>query len=316
MLETPESVNYVPLRDDYHLLIASWNIQHFGSTERYDESYWYIAEVLSRFDLIAIQGVKQSLRDLEIVASLLGPWWKYIVSDVTTGDPGNEERLAYLYDNRKVQFSGMAGEIVLPKIVNAKGQLYPASQLVRTPHMAGFQSGWFKFIICTLHFLRGEEEADHVIRVEEVKQITTFLIERQAEHGAWPRNMILLGDFNMSDPSGVVARALMDSGFSIPHGPENHRSTNVGKEARFYYQIAYLFKDAVGVDPTWLGVVDIFDAVYSDDKFADYAADLRTASGLVPAKPLSYYRNIWRRREISDHLLLWVQLPIEFSNTR
>jgi hypothetical protein len=126
--------------------------------------------------------------------------------------------------------------------------------------------------------------------------------------------MILLGDFNMFDPNGVAARALANSGFSIPHGRSDLRATNVGKEARFYDQIAYLFENSDGMLPTSIGVVDFFDAVYSDDKFADYAAGLRTASGSAPADPLRYYRNSWRRREISDHLLLWVQLPIDFSN--
>jgi hypothetical protein len=30
---------------------------------------------------------------------------------------------------------------------------------------------------------------------------------------------------------------------------------------------------------------------------------------------MKYYRISWRRREMSDHLLLWVQLPIDFSTT-
>ena len=67
------------------------------------------------------------------------------------------------------------------------------------------------------------------------------------------------------------------------------------------------------MNPTSLGVVDFFDAVYSDDKFEDYRDDLRTSSGKAPTNPLSYYQQHWRRREMSDHLLLWVQLPIDFS---
>jgi endonuclease/exonuclease/phosphatase family metal-dependent hydrolase len=313
--EDPQSLNFVPAKSESHLLLATWNIQHFGSTERYDESLWYIAEVLSRFDLIAIQEVKQSLRDLELVTQLLGPWWKYIVSDVTAGEPGNEERLAYLFDNRRVRFSGLAGEIVLPPIEDAEGHLYPVRQLVRTPYMAGFKAGWSSFILSTVHLIWGEEVEGFAPRVEEVEQITDFLVNRRSEHGAWSRNMILLGDFNMFDPGGVAAQALTNSGLSIPHGREDLRATNVGQEARFYDQIAFLLEDAEIMNPSSLGVVDFFDAVYSDEKFADYREDLRTAAGAVPANPLKYYRQYWRRREMSDHLLLWVQLPIDFSNT-
>ena len=313
-LEDPQGLNFVPAKSETQLLLATWNIQHFGSTERYDESFWYIAEILSHFDLIAIQEVKQSLQDLEVVTRLLGPWWRYIVSDVTVGDPGNRERLAYLFDSRKARFSGLAGEIVLPAVKDEAGNQFQARQLVRTPYMAGFKSDWFEFILSTVHLLWGEEAADHVPRVEEVEQLTNFLVKRRAEHGAWSRNIILLGDFNMFDPDGVAARALANSGFSIPHGRKDLRATNVGKEARFYDQIAYLFDDSNAMVPTSIGVVDFFDAVYSDGKFEDYSAELRTASGSAPADPLRYYRNSWRRREMSDHLLLWVQLPIDFSN--
>lgn len=314
ILNDRQSLNCVPAKSETQLLLATWNIQHFGSTERYDESLWYIAEVLSRFDLIAVQEVKQSLRDLEIVTQLLGPWWRYLVSDVSAGDLGNEERLAYLFDHRRVRFSGLAGEIVLPPIKNEKGDLYPARQLVRTPYMAGFRAGWFSFIISTIHLIWGEEVEDFAPRVEEIEQVTDFLVNRRSEHGAWSRNMILLGDFNMFDPNGVAAQALKNSGFSIPHGRENLRATNVGHQARFYDQIAFLLEDAEGMNPTSLGVVDFFDAVYSDEKFEYYRDGLRTSSGAVPADPWSYYQQYWRRREMSDHLLLWVQLPIDFSD--
>ena len=39
------------------LLLATWNIQAFGGSSRTEESLWYIAEILSRFDLIAVQEV-------------------------------------------------------------------------------------------------------------------------------------------------------------------------------------------------------------------------------------------------------------------
>ena len=54
----------VEKKADENLLVASWNIKEFGHTkQRLDESYIYIAEILSRFDLIAIQEVKSTLKD-------------------------------------------------------------------------------------------------------------------------------------------------------------------------------------------------------------------------------------------------------------
>lgn len=40
------------------LLLATWNIRAFGKDSRTKESLYYIAEILSRFDLIAIQEVR------------------------------------------------------------------------------------------------------------------------------------------------------------------------------------------------------------------------------------------------------------------
>jgi len=312
-LDDPANLNYVPPKSDVQLLLATWNIQDFGGTDRYDESLWYIAEIVSRFDLVAVQEVKQSLADLETLTQILGPWWRFIVSDVTAGDAGKQERMAYLFDTRQVRFSGLAGEIVLPPVEQVGGGTVPASQLVRTPYLAGFKAGWFDFVVSTAHLIWGKAQADHAPRVEEVRQLAEFLVRRKAERGAWSRNMVLLGDFNLFDPGGAAAQALAQSGFVIPHGREDLRATNVGKVARFYDQIAFCFERMEAAQPTAMGVVDYFESVYTDAQFPSYQDGLRTAAGKRPGKPYRYYRNSWRRREMSDHLLLWAQLPIDFS---
>ena len=46
------------------LLLATWNIRKFGEG-RMAESYFYIAEIISRFDLVAIQEVMGNRKALE-----------------------------------------------------------------------------------------------------------------------------------------------------------------------------------------------------------------------------------------------------------
>lgn len=75
------------------------------------------------------------LRALDRLQSILGGWWKYIVTDVTEGTAGNRERLAYLYDSRKVTFGGLAGELVLPP--SKKDDVL---QFARTPFLCGFKA--------------------------------------------------------------------------------------------------------------------------------------------------------------------------------
>lgn len=98
-------------QDTFHL--ASWNIRDLGSDKfnpspRLPESLLYIAEVISAFDLVAVQEVNENMKDFQAVMRLLGPHWDYIVTDQS----GNSERLAFVFDTRKILFRHIAGEIV------------------------------------------------------------------------------------------------------------------------------------------------------------------------------------------------------------
>ncbi len=98
------------------LLLATWNIREFDSSkygERGQESIYYIAEIMSRFDLVAVQEVNENLEALETLMRYLGGWWKYLITDVTEGTRGNRERMAFVYDSRKLSFGGIAGEVLI-----------------------------------------------------------------------------------------------------------------------------------------------------------------------------------------------------------
>ena len=70
--------------------------------ERAEECLYYMAEIISHFDLVAVQEVREDLKALDRLRRILGSrYWKYVVTDVTEGSPGNRERLAFLYDSRK-----------------------------------------------------------------------------------------------------------------------------------------------------------------------------------------------------------------------
>ena len=76
-----------PRRAVENLLIASWNIKEFGHTsQRLPEAYYYIAEILARFDLVAIQEIKSTRKDLDIVLRILGSDWTYLVNDNVFGN--------------------------------------------------------------------------------------------------------------------------------------------------------------------------------------------------------------------------------------
>lgn len=113
--------------DNQNLLIATWNIRSFSSLtrewlpdsdhspKRELRSLRYIIEILSRFDVIAIQEVKGDLRALRDTAKFLGENWSFLLTDVTRGSTGNSERLGFLFDTTRVKLSGLAGELVIPE---------------------------------------------------------------------------------------------------------------------------------------------------------------------------------------------------------
>jgi hypothetical protein len=108
------------LDSEMYIRLATWNIRELGANKKFgnrlEESLFYISEILSHFDLIAIQEVNEDLHDLNRITSILGKGsWGYIATDATEGHSGNGERMAFVYNKNKVQFKDIAGEVVLPK---------------------------------------------------------------------------------------------------------------------------------------------------------------------------------------------------------
>lgn len=317
------------------LLLATWNIKEFDGSDadrRTDESYWYIAEIISHFDLIAIQEVGANLGGLEKLKNRLGGTWRYIVSDVTEGKAGNFERLAFLFDRRKIRFSGVAGEIVIPPVEDARGNtIAPADQLARTPTIVGFEAGWFRFMLSTVHIVWGKGDEGHPLRVAEVQTIARFLKERSEHVNAWSHNMLLLGDFNIfsAAQSNPAYAAILDNGFVIPQSLQKIPPTNVGAQPRFYDQIALRVREN-NLEPTGRGgVFDYFETVYRDADYEDYVTAMMdgraeddpqnkltfNTKGVFRTEDQrrSYYRSHWRRRQMSDHLPMWIELKIDFG---
>ena len=153
---------------DRNLLIASWNIRAFGnltrewmskesdSPRRDLHSIFCIAEILRRFDVIAVQEVKSNLRALRDTLKLLGDNWSMILTDTNKGSGGNEERMAYLFDTRRLNLSGLAGELVIPnEWVNNPDKVLK-EQFVRSPYAVSFRAGKKTFILVTVHIKYGK----------------------------------------------------------------------------------------------------------------------------------------------------------------
>ena len=294
------------------LLLATWNLRNFGDNRR-PESLHYLAEIISRFDLVAVQEVASNLDGLKKLVSLLGHNWDYIVTDSTEGTAGGGERMAFIYDKCKVFFRKVAGEVVLPqtKLLGEK-----KLQFARTPFTVAFQAGWFRFMLTTVHILYGANKKDDPQRVEEIAAIAKFMKDRAKKED---ENYILLGDFNIFGHNDETMKALEKQGFYIPQAIREH-PTDLGK-SKYYDQIAFKLKieqnmTVFNEKKQHAGAFNFAETVYTPNDLDVYRGYFNEKYTLdkTEDKIRQYYMSSWRTFEMSDHLPLWIELKVDFSN--
>lgn len=424
--------------------LATWNIREFPSGKygsRLPESIYYIAEIISHFDIVAVQEVREDLGNLKEVMTILGRTWKFIATDVTEGAGGNRERMVFIYNSHKVRFRNVAGEITLSgkdriayphegrlsvkkgfSHLLPEGKAFPATkaetrrrkgkhrltedlvlplpkgtriaapdetslvipaktevkldaegnlvlsgaalkaalanatiklpggsivgddlQFARTPFVVEFQSGWFKFILCTVHIYFGSNDAGMERRKAEIRGVTKFLAKRAASETDSDAEsfFIVLGDFNIKNKDHATWDALHSSGFKVPDQlaaiPEG---SNVD-QSKAYDQIAYWtdpknrrarLGSVSKVEVASAGIFDFFETVFrlgeDDDDGADEAAygalmlemqeagrkakEQATGKPVEKKKPWKYKE--WRTFQMSDHLPMWIELRTDFTD--
>ncbi len=297
-----------PKRLDDNLLVATWNIRAFGgltskwrssdgdSPKRDFHAVRCIAEIASRFDVIAIQEVKDDIKALRYLLKALGPHWGLIMTDVTLGSLGNAERMAYIFDTRRVKASGLAGELVVPpEWLDGRGISEGAltRQFARTPYAVSFLASGFTFILITLHVIYGKSAKD---RTSELQGIADWLADWAGREKSWGHNLIALGDFNIDREGDPNFDAFTSTGLRAPDALDAvPRTIFASGGSKFYDQIAWFTGDgdAPMLSLNYTGRAGTFDFTQ---------AAMRTRS--LTTNELS-----WR---ISDHYPLWV----EFSTRR
>lgn len=317
-----------PRRTGENLLVASWNIKEFGHlSQRLPEAYFYIAQIMERFDLIAVQEIKRTLKDLEIVMKLLGDDWRYLITDITGGTKGNKERSGYIYNTRRVETSGLAGEITLWNDItdNQEEGEEELLQLHRTPYITGFRAGWKEFAMINLHLQPGDSKKEVALRAKEVKFLLAAVEEMDGK--LWSENFIITGDMNLyhKKDDDIVAH-IKDAGFFEANSLKGLATAVSGKEA---YDRLFLTKtneyfrlEQTGGDQPRdsAGVFTFMDHVYRDDQVGAYETEMKADYGGTkwdlddPVDLAAYYDQTWRRNQMSDHMPVWIELAIDDSD--
>jgi endonuclease/exonuclease/phosphatase family metal-dependent hydrolase len=293
----------VPAKRPGNLLIGTWNVALLGgltedwvtpprkSPQRNLSDICAMAEIVSRFDVCALQEVKGELTALRTLLRVLGDDWTFIVSDVTAGAPGNNERLAFVYDRRRVHASGLVGEIVLPADVNGVVTGALDRQFARTPYAVSFAADPKAFTLVTLHTLYGTSKADKLRRRDELAAIAQWLADMADDADDFNRNLIVLGDFNIDRRGDPLWEAFASTGLGAPAElqdvPRNISAAS-GGPSKFYDQIAW-FTEGVNGEKLTLDFL---------------AADgVRWTDFLLQDAP----SNASRKAHISDHYPLWAE---------
>jgi endonuclease/exonuclease/phosphatase family metal-dependent hydrolase len=291
---------------DQNLLIATWNIRSFASlTRKWTASendspkrdlrgLRAICDIVSRFDVVAIQEVKGDLRALRDTMKYLGESWSFVMTDITLGDAGNDERMAFVFDSSRVKLSGLACELVVPPEWLAEiPENALRRQFARTPYAVSFKAGKTTFILVTLHVDYGDSTEE---RRDELKAIARWMKAWAKRETKWHHNLLTLGDFNIERQGDDLWEAFTSTGLTVPAElnavPKSIFDDVSDPNDKFYDQIAWftLASGSIALDMDYQtgGYFNFLPFVYTDVNFTKNSISYR----------------------ISDHYPLWAEFRI------
>jgi len=291
---------------DKNLLIATWNIRNFGSlTEKWVSgpkdspkrdfhAARCISEIISRFDVVALQEVRSNLQALRQILRVLPPYWGLILTDATRGALGNQERMAFLFDTRKVLLSGLACELVIPpEQLEHIADDNLRRQFARTPYAVGFRCLDKYFTLVSLHIIWGASPQE---RIAELKAIANWLEDWSKDKYAWDHNLIALGDFNIEKEADPLFQAFTSTGLGVPaelrQAARSIFDTPGQRVNKYFDQIAWFQGEGKG-HPLDLDYINGGNFDFTKAGMNSRHMDLET---------LSWF--------LSDHLPLWVEFSV------
>lgn len=305
------------------LLLASWNVANIGAQGRKDHDFEIIAHIMKRFDLIAVQEINQDFHNFAKVLKKMGSKFDYIMTDTA----GNAERLAYVYNKRKVKPRNLFGELALrpreyPKRnvkvhfrKNRKDmvEVHKNVRFVpfdRNPFIGSFSSGKVDFTLANCHLYFGKfqnsskktDRARYARRVLEIFALAKWADRCSNKDTTYDKDIILLGDMNVPNMSKdeSTLKALIKFGYKPVDYVTKTAGSNLGND-KTYDQMAFAptgLKNKI----TNQGVFDFDNAIFKD-------LWKKLSSELSSKKATSKF-NSHVKHHFSDHRPLWVELDV------
>ncbi len=284
----------IPAKSAQNLLVATWNLTNMGLQERTNNDYQLMAEIISWFDLVAVQEIASDLSGFRKLMSFL-PAYSTVVSD----PGGNDERLGFIYNNSAVKLLEMIGEVAVPPSDHRYIRMQTVSGLFtgfdRNPYIASFRAGNLEFLMVSVHlYFGGKQWYNTDRRTLETYAVARWGDLRRKSDSSYSKNIVILGDFNLEkkDPNDTVFKALKSRGLLLPIHTSKVGSNLSGD--REYDQLAFFPGDMNSKFTGNSGVFD-FDGGIFADAWQNRPGDFRDII----------------KFHMADHRPLWAEFNVE-----
>jgi endonuclease/exonuclease/phosphatase family metal-dependent hydrolase len=261
--------------------------------------YRVLAEMVSWFDLIAVQEANDNLGGLDALRKQLPANYRALFSDAS----GNQERGAFIYDSDKVELLDKVGRLSIPpnqlKNIKLPGTATVFPGFDRGPYMAAFSTlnGAFRLLLVNVHLFFGTDRdpADMERRKLEAFAVAWWAARRHKSKFAYVSDIIPLGDFNLPhmDDNDPIFRALTSRGLKLP---VDFTISQIGGSSlqglKHFDQMAF-FPSATN-ELKQIKVFDFDNVIYHD-----------VFTKKTPAEFRSYVRF-----HVSDHRPLWAEFAV------
>lgn len=315
----------IPERAADRLLLATWNVANFDVQDREPAHLELIAEMVSWFDVVALQEVRDDLSGMRHLKTLLPDSWRMVFSEAG----GNDERQAFVWNSDSVQLGEKIGKLAVPRpqLENAFGS--DISAFDRTPYIVSFIAGKLTLVLVGVHSYFGKGKDAMPKRVAETRAIAWWCDKRRKDPQAYSRDIIALGDFNMpkaraGDP---VFDELTERGLRVPEY-ESRIGTDTTRARQFVeleaqgervpvgstissdsqYDQFVIAPEHTGVDIVGRPGVFDFDAVLFSTLWKALPWPRTRPTKHVPEVQRELDYDSYVRWAISDHRPLWLQL--------
>jgi len=158
-------------------VLATWNIRILSDNSRDDDELALIADVIGRYDFVAVQEARDTAVLDRLVAIL--PGYSYLASAPVGRSV--REIYAFLYRSDVVEPVGEAS-------------LYPDpdDMFIREPYVAGFRVGRFDFTVVSIHLLYGDSIGERREELRLLDDVVAWVDEQNGDES----DILLMGDFN------------------------------------------------------------------------------------------------------------------------